>query len=182
MDNPTILTGATSILLVEARHDAILRRGLGASPNPNAFDTPVTALWAYSIAHNFIVGNCPIELYPVTLPKLSVSPMPPANLRPQQPTGTQLSFTWNPATFLSPTKASQPVYIFFVNQVADPIFVPAGHAGDGHATVALPSGVEGVAFAGLSTFSGGLNMTQLSQFGTLAGEFAPLVYDAKQSH
>lgn len=175
MDNPTVLTAATSVLLVEARHDSILRRGLGASPNPNPFDTPVTALWAYSIAHNFVVGRCPVELYPTTLPKLSVSPMPPANLRPQQPAGTQLTFTWDPATFLSPTAASTPVYIFFVNQVAAPVFVPAGTAGAGSATVALPSGIAGVAFAGLSTFSGGLNMTQLSNFGTLAGKFTILV-------
>lgn len=36
-------------------------------------------------------------------------------------------------------------------------------------SVALPDGVAGVAFAVLTTFSGGLTAAQLTQYGTLAG-------------
>lgn len=169
MDNPTILTTATSILLVESRHDSILRRGLGANPAPNAFDTPVTALWAYTIARNF-APYCPVDLMPTTLPKLEVAPMPPTNLRPQTPAGTQLTFSWDPSTFLYPAPAGTPAYIFFINQVGDPIFVNTGTTTDaGTANVPLPEGIMGAAFAGLTTFSGGLDAMQLSASGTLAG-------------
>ncbi|KAF2091305.1 hypothetical protein K490DRAFT_183, partial [Saccharata proteae CBS 121410] len=61
MDSPDLLTTASSILTVEARHDSFLRAGLGASPFPTPFDTSLTALWAYNLAHMFVV-SCPQEL------------------------------------------------------------------------------------------------------------------------
>lgn len=56
MDNPSLLTMAASILTVEARHDAYLRAGLKQSPFPKAFDTPLTATWAYNLVQAFIVS------------------------------------------------------------------------------------------------------------------------------
>jgi len=41
--------------------------------------------------------------------------------------------------------------------------------GSGKGSVPVPKGVEGIAFAVLTTFSQGLNETQLTSFGTLAG-------------
>lgn len=163
MDNPTVLTAATSILLTEARHDSILRRGLGADPAPNAFDTPVTALWAYSIAKNFAV-SCPVDLFPTALPALMVAPTPPSNLRPQTPAGAQLTLTWDSTTFLYQAPAGTPVYAFFVNQAGPPVFVPAGTVEANSATVALPAGLAGAAFVGLSTFSGGLTVSFTQDF------------------
>ena len=94
--------------------------------------------------------------------------MPPAHLRPQVAVGTPLSFTWDPSTFLDPQDPSTPVYAFFINQVADPVYVPAGTAGAGAATVALPANLAGAVFAGLTTKTG-MNATELSATSTLAG-------------
>ncbi|KAI9664200.1 MAG: hypothetical protein M1831_002379 [Alyxoria varia] len=173
-DNAKLLEAAGSIVTVEARHDAYLRAGVGGSPFPNSFDTAITALWAYNLAHMFIV-SCPQELPGVTLlPKLTLeSPMPPPNLQPPTPAGTTLTFSYDPSTFFTHVAPEDPLYIAFINQVSDPKFekvaASPGEGGLTTATVPLPEGVEGVAFAVLTTFEGGLNATQLSEFGTLAG-------------
>ena len=169
-DNQMLLSTAASILPNEARHDTYLRTGAGASPFPTAYDTALTALWAYNLAHMFIV-SCPQELPGVVLlPKLNLtSPTPPTNLQPPTPAGTTLDFAWDPATFFNPVDPASTVYVAFINQVAPPVFAAVGTAGAGKGSVPVPAGVGGVAFAVLTTFSGGLTPTQLSEFGTLAG-------------
>lgn len=50
------------------------------------------------------------------------------------------------------------------------VFEEITSCGDGCGTVPTPKApVAGAAFAALTTFSGGLNETQLTDFGTLAG-------------
>ena len=170
VDSAQLLTTAASILTNEARHDAFLRAGVGGSPFPTAFDTAISGLWAYNLAHMFVV-SCPTELPgQVLLPKLSLaSPAPEMHLQPPVPAGTALSFQWDPSTFFVSVAPSQPLYIALINQVSDPIFQQVTVTGTGTGTVSVPDGVEGVAFAVLTTFSGGLNTTELTSSGTLAG-------------
>lgn len=178
MDNPALLTEAASILTVEARHNSYLRYGAGASPAPSPFDTSVPALWAYNLAHTFVV-SCPQELPNppfVLLPKLQLTAPSDSNAIPQLSAlqtpvaaGTTLAFKWDPSTFFVSVDPSAPLYIALVNQVAAPTFLQLTMTGTGSGTVALPSGLGNAAFAVLTTFSGGLNATQLAQFGTLAG-------------
>lgn len=172
MDDPMLLTEAGSILTVEARHDAFLRAGVQGSPFPNPFDTALSALWAFNLAQEFIV-QCPMQLPGVVqLPKLTVtSPAPSPDLVPV-PAGTPIEFKWDPSTFFTPVDSSKPLYIAVVNQnVEAPIFTEVQNldfaAGTG--SVPAPAGVAGAAFACLTTFSGGLDLNQLTQFGTLAG-------------
>lgn len=167
-DNPNLLQDAAAILPNEARHDAYLRAGLGASPFPTPFDTPLPALFAFNLAQQFVV-SCPEPLPIITLPRLTlVGPMPPANLQPPTPAGTILTFSWDPTKFFVPVDPNAPLYIAFVNQVAPPVFEKVSGTASG-GSVPVPEGIRGVAFAVLTTFSGGLNETQLAQFGTLAG-------------
>lgn len=59
-----------------------------------------------------------------------------------------------------------------VNQnISAPIFQQVQNLdfNGGTGSVPLPEGVTGAAFAALTTFSGGLTLNDLSQFGTLAG-------------
>ena len=168
-DNPTLLTDASSILTMESRHDAYLRAGAGASPFPTVFDTSLTALFAYSLAQMFIV-ECPAPLPLTPLPKLNAtSPVPPPNLEPPVPAGTTVSFAWDPSTFFVSVDPNAPLYIAMINQITPPIFQEVTMTGTGTGTVTVPEGVTGIAFAVLTTFSGGLSTIQLSQFGTLAG-------------
>ncbi|KAI9689280.1 MAG: hypothetical protein M1820_010164 [Bogoriella megaspora] len=170
-DNPTLEEASGSILTVEARHDAYLRTGLGASPFPTNFDTGLTANWAFNLAQQFIV-SCPQQLSGVIqLPKLNVtSPKPPPNLQPPVAPGTTVSFAWDPSTFFVPVDPNAQLYIAMVNQnVSAPIFQSVTSTGTGTGNVQVPQNVNGTAFAALTTFSGGLSLNDLSSFGTLAG-------------
>ena len=169
VDNPTLLTDASSILTNEARHDAYLRAGVGGSPFPVPFDTSLTAVFAYNLAQQFIV-SCPQPLPLIVLPMLSLtSPMPPANLQPPTPAGTTLTFEWNPAQFFVSVDPNAPLYIALINQISPPIFAEVTKTSASTGTVPVPVGVGGAAFAILTTFSGGLDIMQLTSFGTLAG-------------
>lgn len=174
MDNPELLTDAGAIVTVEARHDAFLRAGLKSSPFPSPFDTSLTALWAFNLAHEFVV-SCP-EDYPsvapvVQLPMLKVTNVPMIEVPPvpATPAGTVLDFSWDPTKFFVPVASNAPLYIAFINQDNPPVFEQVTKTGTGSGTVAVPKNVTGVAFAALTTFSGGLTELQLSSFGTLAG-------------
>jgi hypothetical protein len=168
IDDSDILTSAASILTIEARHDSYLRSGIGASLFPTNFDTSLTALWAYNLAQMFIV-SCPMQLPIRILPKLSVAPMPPMNLQPPTPAGTVLTFTYNPTTFLVSVDPSTPLYIAFINQMTLLYFAPLTVTATGTGTVPLPENITGIAFAVLTTYSGGLSEADLSSMGTLAG-------------
>lgn len=171
-DSSTLEEAAASILTVEARHDAYLRTGAGASPFPTTTDTGLTAVWAYNLAQMFIV-SCPpqAQLPIVKLPKLTLaSPPPNAKLQPPIAAGTVLTFTWDPSTFFVPVGADEKLYIAMVNQnVSSPLFEQVTKTGSGSGTVTVPTGVSGAVFACLTTFEGGLTLDDLSSFGTLAG-------------
>ncbi|KAL8730732.1 MAG: hypothetical protein Q9181_004570 [Wetmoreana brouardii] len=168
-DDPALLTAASSIVTVEARHDAYLRAGVGASPFPTSFDTAITAAYAYNIAQMFIV-SCPVQLPIPILPKLTfLGPTPPPNLQPPTPAGTLLKFGFDPSTFFVKVDPNAPLYIALINQVTNITYIEATKVGNDQVTVPVPEGAGNAAFAVLTTFSGGLNETQLTEFGTLAG-------------
>lgn len=167
-DNPMLETASGSILTVEARHDAYLRAGVGGSPFPTAFDTALTSVFAYNLAQMFIV-SCPMQLPIVILPKLMLTaPAPSPNIAPV-PAGAQLTFKYDPSTFFVNVDPNAPLYIAFINQVTNTTFAETSSCGTGCANVNVPEGLGGAAFAVLTTFSGGLNEDQVSQFGALAG-------------
>ncbi|KAL8650582.1 MAG: hypothetical protein Q9226_005087 [Calogaya cf. arnoldii] len=168
-DDPELLTAASSIVTVEARHDAYLRAGIGASPFPTAFDTALTSVFAYNIAQMFIV-SCPRQLPITILPKLTfVGPVPPPNLQPPVPAGTPLKFTFDPSTLFVQVDPHAPLYIGLINLVTNVTFLETTSCGSGCVTAPVPQGAGGAAFAVLTTFSGGLNEKQLTEFGALAG-------------
>jgi len=116
------------------------------------------------------VVSCPQPLPIILLPKLTLaSPTPPLNLQPPVAAGTVLTFNWDPSTFFVPVDPSKPLFIAFIDQIANTYFAQLTSTGTGSGTVALPEGLGNIAFAVLTTFSGGLTEAQLTQFGTLAG-------------
>ena len=170
-DDPALLTAASSILTVEARHDSYLRAGVGASPFPNSFDTALTGTFAFNLAQTFIV-ECPMQLPIIQLPKLTLkAPTPPSNLQPPTPAGTELQFTYDPSTFFISTSANTPLYIGLINLVTNITYTPVTSCGENCAQIPVPEGAAGAAFAVLTTFSGdaALSEDQLTSYGTLAG-------------
>ncbi|KAI4241481.1 MAG: hypothetical protein LQ352_007439 [Teloschistes flavicans] len=167
-DDPALLTAASSILTIEARHDAFLRAGVKASPFPTPFDTALTAVHAYNIAQMFIV-SCPQQLPLIILPKLTfVGPTPASNF-PPTPAGTLLTFSFDPSTFFIKVDPNAPLYIAFINMITNTTFIEATKVDATTVTIPVPEGAAGAAFAVLTTFSGGLNETQLTDFGSLTG-------------
>lgn len=171
MDDPALLTAASSILTVESRHDSYLRAGVGASPFPTPFDTALTAVFAFNLAQMFIV-ECPVQLPIIQLPKLLLkAPTPPSNLQPPTSAGTELQFTYDPATFFNPVPAGTQLYIGLINMVTNVTYTAVTSCGENCAQIPVPEGAAGAAFAVLTTFSGdaALSEDQLTQFGALAG-------------
>ena len=168
-DDPALLTAASSIVTVESRHDAYLRAGVGGSPFPTSFDTVLTPTFAYNLAQMFIV-HCPQQLPLPILPKLTLAaPAPEPDLQPPVAAGTKLTFHYDPTKFFVPVDQSKPLYIALVNLVTNVTFTEVQKCGTGCVQIPVPKGAAGVAFAVLTTFSGGLTEDQLTQFGTLAG-------------
>ena len=171
-DDPELLTAATSILTVESRHDAYLRAGVGGSPFPTPFDTSLPGVFAYNLAQMFI-KQCPQQLPIIILPKLKLeSPPPPSDphLKPVA-AGTELVFSYDPATFFVPVDSSKPLYIGIINSITNVTYTEATKMGDNMVSIPVPEGAAGAAFAVLTTFGpdAALKEDQLSQFGTLAG-------------
>ena len=170
-DDPMLLNAASSILTVESRHDSYLRAGVGASPFPTAFDTSLTAMFAYNLAQMFIV-SCPQQLPLTILPKLTLeSPTPPSNLQPPTPAGTELQFSYDPSTFFVSVDPNAPLYIGLINMVTNITYTEVTSCGTGCATIPVPEGAAGAAFAVLTTFStaDALTEDQLNSYGALAG-------------
>lgn len=171
IDNPVLLTAASSILTTEARHDAYLRAGVGASPFPTAFDTALNGTFAYNLAQMFIV-RCPEQLPITILPKLTLeAPVPAPIPNPPTPAGSQLKFTYDPNTFFVKPDANTPLYIGLINMVTNITYTEVTSCGTGCAQIPVPEGAAGAAFAVLTTFNKDIALSedQLTQFGTLAG-------------
>ena len=169
-DNAPLLTAASAILTVEARHDAYLRAGVKGSPFPTSFDTSVTSVFAYNIAQNFIV-KCPQQLPLPILPKLTLtSPPPSPNIAPV-PSNTKLAFKFDPSTFFVKVDESKPLYIGLINSVTNVTYTELTKTGNGEGTIPVPEGAAGAAFAVLTTFGpdAALSEDQLTEFGALAG-------------
>ena len=80
-----------------------------------------------------------------------------------------MTFEWDPTKFFVSVDPNAPLYIAMINQDNPVVFLEVTKTGTGTGTVPVPDGVSGVAFAVLTTFSGGLDEQQLNDFGTLAG-------------
>ncbi|KAK4544503.1 hypothetical protein LTR36_004075 [Oleoguttula mirabilis] len=166
-DNAILEEVAASILTVEARHDTYLRTGIAASPFPSAFDTGLTATWAFNLAQMFVV-SCPTQLPIVKLPTLNL--LVASNQQLPGPTTTVGAFGWDPSQFFVAVDSAAPLYIAIVNQnISAPIFVPLNMTSSTTGTATLPQNITGAAFACLTTFAGGLDLAALSSYGTLAG-------------
>ena len=74
LTDPMLLRLASSILTVEARHNAFFCSIGDQEPSPTLFDTSVSDIWAYNLALLFVVpGSCSVKIPLPILPKLTVN-------------------------------------------------------------------------------------------------------------
>ena len=159
--SPALQTVAASSLSVEARHDAMVRAGMGASPFPTNFDVPLSSVWAYNLAQKFVT-SCPQQLPIAVLPQLNFKGI----------SGSDLNFAWTSSAdnFTINSEPDHGLYIAIVHQnVSDPIHQQVQATGQGEGTVPLPEGLGGVVYACLTASSGDLTFRELTTTGTLAG-------------
>lgn len=150
-------------MAVDARHNAILRAGLGLNPYPAASDTGLSQVWAYNLAQKYI-AECPEPLDIFRLPRLNLTAESAVE------GGTQFTFAWDPSEFLISVDPLTKLYIAMVNQdLSSPTFLEVTKTGESTGTVVLLAELGGAAFACLTTFSGGLTLEGLTSYGTLAG-------------
>ncbi|MCJ1356143.1 MAG: hypothetical protein MMC33_006137 [Icmadophila ericetorum] len=174
INSSPLLNSALSILTVEARHDAFLRLGLGASPFPEPYDTALTGIFAYNLAKAFVPW-CPTsaalsDWLPPVLPTLTLlGPAPPITLQPAVSAGTPLKFSWDPTTFLYEVKPSTQLYIMLFNQIADQTPLAIKLAGNNTGTVPIPVGFGGAVFAVLGVPAGLNKLANSTDFTVLAG-------------
>lgn len=120
-------------------------------PNPAPFDTGISDIWAYNLALSFIVpGSCPVEIPLPILPTLNVSES--TYTTPSNYTKPALrEFQWDPAqtTFIS--EASKQLLVGWVNQLNTPVYTPLNITVKGKGTAAVPPGMNGTAFAVVTT-------------------------------
>ncbi|KAI4723359.1 hypothetical protein E4T48_00539 [Aureobasidium sp. EXF-10727] len=160
--SPELQTVAAQILSVEARHDAIVRDGMGASPFPTNTDVPLSSVWAYNLAQKYTT-SCPQQLPIDLLPPLTFNKV----------SGHTLDFNWSPNANNFSTRADtagRDLYLAIVHaNVSEPIYQQVQTTGQGHGTAELPDGLGGVVYAALTASHGELTYHELTTTGTLAG-------------
>jgi hypothetical protein len=88
---PSLVSSLSSILTVEARHDAFLLLEKNQVPNPRAFDTGIHMLWAHNLALQYIVpGSCANEVPLPILPALQA-----VMNSSQQQSDSTIDFSWD---------------------------------------------------------------------------------------
>lgn len=145
--DPLLIKSTSSIVTVESRHDAFFRQMDGEVPNPSPFDTGITRVWAYNLALPFVVpGSCPIEIPLPVLPTLSTT-----NNNSRNDTLRQVEFMWNPSELPLEEEGSKQLFIGWLNQLNLPTYTNLTIQGQGKGTAAVPQGLNGAAFAALTS-------------------------------
>ncbi|KAH0365500.1 hypothetical protein KCU65_g6048, partial [Aureobasidium melanogenum] len=166
--SPALQTVAASLGSVEARHDAIVRDGMGASPFPTNLDVPLSSVWAYNLAQKYIT-SCPQQLPIDVLPPLTFNGM----------SGSTLNFGWSANNLSTPAASNfstpsgvtgQDLYLAIIHaNVSDPVYQRVQMTRQGQGMAQLPDGLSGIVYAALTASSGDLTYHELTTTGTLAG-------------
>ncbi|KAF2425533.1 hypothetical protein EJ08DRAFT_594389 [Tothia fuscella] len=166
-----IASSTTSIIAVEARHDAFLRIMHGLIPNPSPFDSGLPVAWAYNIGLQLIVpGSCPVEVPLPTYPQLFIDGAPSwENWAPDTYPET-MGFKWDDQQEWVTREAGKQIYAAWVNLYNQPVYTNVTVSGKGVGTAEVPKDMQAVAYVALTTLMPD-NFAGL-QDATLAGPLA----------
>ena len=142
------LTAAGSILTVEARHSAYIRKATKVSPFPQAFDAPLTLDQVYTLAAPFIV-SCP-----ESNGKLPVKAFPSLSLGGDCPSvATNKTITLKTAEPVTHVSENGKYFAAWI-AVTGPTFVDAMLEGDNSFKTMVPVGFNGQSYVIITKESG----------------------------
>jgi len=170
--DPLVEATIGSILPVESRHDAFFRITANEIPNPTTFETPISGIWAYNLALDFVIaGSCPN--LPQSITSLPVFPDlgivgygGPSFATPNAP--GKLIFRVGQPDMLQQNWNSGPLYMAWVNQNNLPAYTPVTVLPNGELHADVQPGMFGIAFAALTNQNTATNIDDLTK-ATLAG-------------
>jgi hypothetical protein len=172
LSDPAIEATIGTILPVESRHDAFFRITANEIPNPTTFETPISGIWAYNLALDFVIGGSCSNL-PQSITSLPVFPDlgivgygAPSFATPNAP--GKLIFKVGQPNMLPQNWNSGPLYMAWVNQNNLPAYTPVTVLQNGELHADVQPGMFGIAFAALTNQNTATNIDDLTK-ATLAG-------------
>jgi hypothetical protein len=166
-----IASSTTSIIAVEARHDAFLRILHGLIPNPSPFDTGLPIAWAYNIGLQLTVpGGCPVEVPLPTYPQLFIDGASPWEEWASSSYPETMSFKWDSQQSWVARETGKQLYAAWVNLYNQPVYTEVNVSKAGFGTADVPKDMQAVAFVALTTLQPS-NFADL-QDATLVGPLA----------
>ncbi|KAI9720459.1 MAG: hypothetical protein M1812_002965 [Candelaria pacifica] len=152
--DPGLLAVVQPTASSEARHNTFFRLLSGLIPSPNPADTILPGTFAKLYIDQFVVPNsCPNPLqktYPA-LPPLTLSTPTRPLLTHTTPSQSSIQITWSPSAIskLPYYKPYTPISVAWINQLNAPIYTSINQLSvdRGEATIKIPAGLSGVAFA-----------------------------------
>lgn len=170
--DPDLVTSTTTIITVEARHDAFFRVAASEVPNPAPFDTPLSPTFAYNLILSFVQpDSCPqLPDLPV-LPQLTVaSQSPPTTLGAPAIMPTSVTFAFDSKLEVDSGK----LFVGWLNQADTPMYTKLTLTSAGMGTASVPGGLNGVAFAAVTNQSEAMTVDELTA-ATVAGPVAIVI-------
>ena len=157
-----------SIIPVEARHDAFFRLYAKEVPNPSAFATQISGIWAYNLALDFVVpGSCKaipkaISSLPI-YPDLVIQGAGAASFANPDAPGS-LTFRVGQENLMPQGSAGKQYYIGWLNEEGLPKYTKATVSGTDSRTYTadVPSGLFGQAYAVLTEQNQATNVGDLT--------------------
>jgi Ferritin-like domain len=170
--DPDLVTSTTTIITVEARHDAFFRVAASEVPNPTPFDTPLSPTYAFNLILSFVQpDSCPqLPDLPV-LPQLTVaSQSPPTTLGAPAMAPTSVTFAFDSKLEVDAAK----LFVGWLNQANEPVYSKLTLTSAGQGTTSVPKGLNGVAFAAVTNQSSETTVDGLTA-ATVAGPVAIVI-------
>lgn len=144
--DPSLVALTSGMLGVEAWHSAYFRivadADTAAVSTPNLFETPISGIWAFNLAVDFVVpGSCTLPPVPI-LPHLEVGVAVESTAQ----------FFWDPEQMPVATAVAQKqrLYIAWVNQLNKPIYTSLNITAPGVGVAVVPAGLAGQVYAAMT--------------------------------
>jgi hypothetical protein len=170
--DPDLVTSTSSIITIEARHDAFFRIAVAQVPNPTPFDTPLSPTYAFNLVLAFVEpASCPqLPDLPV-LPQLTVASQSPATtLGGPAMMPTSVTFAFDSSLEVNSAK----LFVGWLNQDNQPAYTKLTVDSAGKGTADVPAGLNGMAFAAITNQSSETTVDGLTA-ATVAGPVAIVI-------